>query len=89
MSVLQIRRTIPYNARKIQAVKEVEREGMEKAFPPVLSDFNFIVVSGCGPVENASHLRVSEVESPTVAKLFRHNRQADGADYPIPARESF
>ena len=52
MSVLQIRRTIPYNARKavaevrkIQAEKEVtEREDMEKAFPPVLSDFNFVVV---------------------------------------------
>ena len=59
MSVLQIRRTIPYNARKavaevrkIQAGKEVtEREDMEKAFPPVLSDFNFIVVAGYGPVE--------------------------------------
>ena len=54
MSVLQIQRTIPYNARKavaevhkIQAGKEVtEREDMEKAFPPVLSDFNFIVVAG-------------------------------------------
>ena len=59
MSVLQIRRTIPYNARKavaevrkIQAGKEVtEREDMEKAFPTVLSAFNFIVVAGCGPVE--------------------------------------
>ena len=28
-----------------------EREDMEKAFPPVLSDFNFIVVAGDGPVE--------------------------------------
>ena len=27
------------------------REDMEKAFPPVLSDFNFIVVAGYGPVE--------------------------------------
>ena len=52
MSVLQIRSTIPYNARKAvakvcktQAGKEVtEREDMEKAFPPVLSDFNFVVV---------------------------------------------
>ena len=52
MSVLQIPRTIPYNARKavakvrkIQAGKVVtEREDMEKAFPPVLSDFTFIVV---------------------------------------------
>ena len=59
MSVLQIRRTIPYNARKavaevrkIQAEKEVtEREDMEKAFPPVLSNLNFIVVAGYGPVE--------------------------------------
>ena len=59
MSVLQIRRTIPYNARKavaevrkIQAGKEVtKREDMEKAFPPVLSDFNFVVVAGDGPVE--------------------------------------
>ena len=24
---------------------------MEKAFPPVLSDFNFVVVAGDGPVE--------------------------------------
>lgn len=59
MSVLQIRRTIPYNARKavakvrkIQAGKGVtKREDMEKAFPTVLSDFNFIVVAGYGPVE--------------------------------------
>ena len=59
MSVLQIRRTIPYNARKavakvrkIQAGKEVtKREDMEKAFPPVLSNFNFVVVAGDGPVE--------------------------------------
>ena len=59
MSVLQIRRTIPYNARKavakvrkIEAGKRVtELEDMEKAFPPVLSDFNFVVVAGCGPVE--------------------------------------
>ena len=66
MNVLQIRRTIPYNARKavaevrkIQAGKEVtEREDMEKAFPPVLSDFNFIVVAGYGPVDNASCLRI-------------------------------
>ena len=66
MSVLQIRRTIPYNARKAvakvcktQAGKGVtEREDMEKAFPPVLSDFNFIVVAGCGPVEYASCLRI-------------------------------
>ena len=54
MSVLQIRRTIPYNARKavakvrkIEAGKRVtELEDMEKAFPPVL-----VVVAGCGPVE--------------------------------------
>ena len=59
MSVLQIRSTIPYNARKavaevrkIQAGKEVtEREDMEKAFPSVLSNSNFIVVAGDGPVE--------------------------------------
>ena len=59
MSVLQIRSTIPYNVRKavaevrkIQAGKGVtEREDMEKAFPPVLSDFNFIVVVGFGLVE--------------------------------------
>ena len=52
MNVLQIRRTIPYNARKavakvrkIQAGKVVTgREDMEKVFPPVLSDFNFVVV---------------------------------------------
>ena len=65
MSVLQIRRTIPYNARKavvevrkIQAGKGVtKREDMEKAFPPVLSDFHFVVVAGYGPVEYASYLR--------------------------------
>lgn len=66
MSVLQIQRTIPYKARK--AVAEVrkivagkgvtEREDMEKAFLPVLSDFNFIVVAGYGPVEYASCLRI-------------------------------
>ena len=59
MSVLQIRRTIPYNARKAvaevrktQAGKEVTKhEDMEKAFPPMLSDFDFIVVVGFGLVE--------------------------------------
>ena len=59
MSVLQIQRTIPYNARKAVAkVRKIrpekgviEREDMEKAFSTVLSDFNFIVVAGCGPVE--------------------------------------
>ena len=59
MSVLQIQQTIPYNARK--AVKEVckieagkgviGREDMEKAFPPVLSNLNLVVVAGYGPVE--------------------------------------
>ena len=59
MSVLQIRSTIPYNARK--AVAEVRkigagkggisREDMEKAFQPVLSNLNFIVVAGDSPVE--------------------------------------
>ena len=66
MSVLQIQRTIPYKARKavaevrkIEAGKgETEREDMEKAFLPVLSDFNFIVVAGYGPVEYASCLRI-------------------------------
>ena len=52
MSVLQIRSTIPYNARK--AVKEVckieagkgviGREDMEMAFPPVFSNLNLVVV---------------------------------------------
>ena len=59
MSVLQIRRTIPYNARKAVAeVRKIEagkgltkREDMEKAFPPMLSDFTFIVVAGDSPVE--------------------------------------
>ena len=66
MSVLQIRRILPYNARKavaevrkIEAGKEVtEREDMEKAFPPVLSNLNPVVVAGNGPVENASCLRI-------------------------------
>ena len=59
MSVLQISRTIPYNARKavaevrkIQAGKGVtELEDMEKAFPPVFSNLNLVVVAGNGPVE--------------------------------------
>ena len=66
MSVLQIQRTISYNARKAvaevpktQAGKEVtEREDMEKAFPPVFSNLNLVVVAGCGPIENASCLRI-------------------------------
>ena len=66
MSVLQIRRTISYNARKAvakvrktQAGKEVtKREDMEKAFPPVLSNFNLVMVARCGPVEYASCLRI-------------------------------
>ena len=59
MSVPQIRSTIPYNAR--EAVAEVRkigagkggisREDMEKAFQPVLSNLNFIVVAGDSPVE--------------------------------------
>lgn len=65
MSVLQIRST-PYNARKavaevrkIEAGKGVtEREDMEKAFPPVLSNLNLVVVVGNGPVEYASCLRI-------------------------------
>lgn len=28
-----------------------EREDMEKAFPPVLSNLNLVVVAGYGPVE--------------------------------------
>ena len=60
------RPTIPYNARKAVAeVRKIEagkgvtkREDMEKAFPTVLSDFNFIVVAGYGPVEYASCLRI-------------------------------
>ena len=56
MSVLQIRQTIPYNARKavaeiskIEAGKEMtEREDMEKAFPPVISNLNPVVVAGYG-----------------------------------------
>ena len=66
MSVLQIHRVIPYNARKavaevrkIEAGKGVtEREDMEKAFPPVLSNLNLVVVAGNGPVDNASCLRI-------------------------------
>ena len=66
MSVLQIRSTIPYNARKavveirkIQAGKGVtKREDMEKAFPPVFSNLNLVVVAGYGPVEYASRLRI-------------------------------
>ena len=61
MSVLQISRTIPYNARKavaevrkIQAGKGVtELEDMEKAFPPVFSNLNLVVVAVCGSVEKS------------------------------------
>ena len=59
MSVLQIPKAIPCNTRKAvaevrktQAGKEVtKREDMEKAFPPVLSNLNLVVVAGYGPVE--------------------------------------
>ena len=59
MSVLQIQQTIPYNARKavaeirkIQVGKEVtKREDMEKAFPPVFSNLNLVVVAGYDSVE--------------------------------------
>lgn len=59
------RSTIPYNARKavaevrkIQAGKEVtKREDMEKAFPPVFSNLNLVVVAGYGSVEYVSRLR--------------------------------
>ena len=59
MSVLQIRRTIPYNARKAVAeVRKIEagkgvtkREDMEKAFPPMLSDFTFIMVAEYSLIE--------------------------------------
>ena len=59
MSVLQIRRAIPYNVRKAvaevrktQAGKVVtKREDMEKAFPSVLSTLNLVVVARCGLVE--------------------------------------
>ena len=72
MSVLQISRTIPYNARKavaeirkIQVGKEVtERENMEKAFPPVLSDFNFIVVVGCAHLKMLSVYAFRLIKAP-------------------------
>ena len=68
MSVLQIRRTIPYNARKavaevrkIQAGKGVtKREDMEKAFPSVLSNLNLVVVAGNGPVEKSPGARPAD-----------------------------
>ena len=31
-----------------------EREDMEKAFPPVLSNLNLVVVAGNGPVEKSA-----------------------------------
>ena len=72
MSVLQIRRTIPYNARKAvaevrktQAGKEVtKREDMEKAFSPVLSDFNFIVVVGYGQLKMPPDYAFRPLKSP-------------------------
>jgi hypothetical protein len=45
--------------RKIQAgIGVTKREDMEKAFPPVFSDFIFVVVAGYSPVEYASCLRI-------------------------------
>ena len=74
MSVLQIRRTIPYNARKAVAeVRKIEawkggigREDMEKAFPPVLSNLNLVVVDGCGPVEKCR----AQSQQATVSGIF-------------------
>ena len=79
MSVLQIRRTIPYNARKavakvrkIQAGKVVTgREDMEKVFPPVLSDFNFVVVAGYGPVEKC-RARGQQAAASGAFSIFNH-----------------
>ena len=34
-----------------EKLEVTKREDMEKAFPPVFSDFNFIVVAGNGAVE--------------------------------------
>lgn len=78
MSVLQIQRTIPYNARKavaeirkIQVGKEVtERENMEKAFPRVLSYFNFIVIAGDGPVEKSAGREASRPPRPALLLLY-------------------
>ena len=36
----------------------IEREDMEKAFPPVFSNLNLVVVAGNGPVEYASCLHI-------------------------------
>ena len=74
MSVLQIQRTIPYNARKavaeirkIQVGKEVtKREDMEKAFPPVFSNLNLVVVAGYGPVEKCR----AQSQQATVSGIF-------------------
>ena len=41
-----------------EKLEVTKREDKEKAFPPVFSDFNFIVVAGYGPVEYASCLRI-------------------------------
>ena len=74
MSVLQTRRTIPYNARnavaKVRKIRPekvvIEREDMEKAFPPVLSNLNLVVVDGCGPVEKCR----AQSQQATVSGIF-------------------
>lgn len=71
MSVLQIRRTIPYNARKAVAeVRKIEagkgitkREDMEKAFPPVLSTLNLVVVVGYAQLKMLSVYAFRPVKS--------------------------
>ena len=71
MSVLQIQRTIPYNARKAVAeVRKIEagkgitkREDMEKAFPPVLSTLNLVVVVGYAQLKMLSVYAFRPVKS--------------------------
>ena len=78
MSVLQIQRAIPYNARKavaevrkIQAGKGVtELEDMEKAFPPVLSNLNLVVVAGNGPVEKSAGREARRPPRPALLLLY-------------------
>ena len=59
---------------------------MEKAFPPVLSNFNFVVVAGYGPVKMPPvYAFRTPISLPFQDFPGMVGGQA-GTDYPIPAR---
>ena len=54
-----------------QAGKGVtEREDMEKAFPPVLSNLNLVVVAGNGPVEKSAGREARRPPRPALLLLY-------------------